>query len=253
MLRIITIYLVLCTFGGDTKRPSKIVNGYMAWENEFPHQVSLRVWGQHICGGSIISPRHILTAAHCVVDDNKHLHRNMAVLSGTNDRYSLQSGQLHKVSNIIYHHGYTPSDNWRNDIAVLVLEKPMIFNSRQQPIRLPSHDIPPKTRVMASGWGALTFADPSSAPQRLQKLDMTIVSNQECEEMHGKAIYPCQICVFNGAGRGVCVGDSGGPLTYEGQVFGIASWVAPCALGYPDVFTRVHYFVPWINDIMRRY
>lgn len=64
--------------------------------------------------------------------------------------------------------------------------------------------MPPNTRVMASGWGALNFDNPSS-PQILQKLDMTIISNMECSRAHSNRIYPGQICVLKGQGSGVCV------------------------------------------------
>ncbi|KAH0546832.1 hypothetical protein KQX54_015476 [Cotesia glomerata] len=255
MLRIVIISLILCIYGAESKKASKIVNGAIAQSGEFPHQGSLRVYDQHICGCSIISNTHVLTAAHCVVNNDQTMtvYQDMTVLTGTNDRSGQRSGQLHKVINIVYHEHYDPKNNWINDIAILTLAKPITFNHFQHPINLPSRDLSPNTRVMASGWGALTFANPSSAPQILQKLDMTIVSNTECSRAHSNRIYPGQICVFKGRGTGVCVGDSGGPLTFNNEVHGIASWVVPCAEGYPDVFTRVYYYLSWIRQHTRQY
>ena len=56
------------------------------------------------------------------------------------------------------------------------------------------------------------------------------------------------ICTFTRAGEGMCMGDSGGPLVVNGLQEGIASWVVPCAVGYPDAFTRVSYFREWIRQ-----
>ncbi|CAD6233365.1 GSCOCT00007157001.2-RA-CDS [Cotesia congregata] len=255
MLRIVIISLILCIYGAESKKPSKIVNGAIAQLGEFGHQASLRVYDQHICGGSIISHTHILTAAHCCVDNDQTMsvYQDMTVLTGTNDKSGQQSGQLHKVINIVCHEHYDPKNNWINDIAILTLAKSITFNRFQHSIKLPSRNLPPNTRVMASGWGALTFATPSSAPLILQKLDMRIVSNTECSNALSNNIYPGQICVLKGWGTGVCVGDSGGPLTYNNEVHGIASWVVPCAEGYPDVFTRVYYYLSWIQQHTRQY
>lgn len=43
-------------------------------------------------------------------------------------------------------------------------------------------------------------------------------------------------------------GDSGSPLIVEDKIIAIVSWGLPCAKGYPDVYTRVNYFIDWIND-----
>lgn len=72
-----------------------IVGGDEARDGQFPYQVFLKVCGSHYCGGSILSERFILTAAHCVVyDDGSFLTDPMEVVAGTND---LESTSKHKV------------------------------------------------------------------------------------------------------------------------------------------------------------
>lgn len=88
----------------------QIIGGHLVKIKSFPHQVSISKWGKHICGGSIISPIHILTAAHCVKGEEKYLPV-FRVRSGSSNRN--QGGVWSEVSNIMAY-GYT----W-NDIAII--------------------------------------------------------------------------------------------------------------------------------------
>lgn len=77
--------------------------------------------------------------------------------------------------------------------------------------------------------------------------------NDECRDGHpvyGDFIFDSKICTFTQVGQGTCMGDSGGPLVVGNFVVGITSWVIPCALGYPDVYTRVSSFADWIVSVV---
>lgn len=101
------------------EEPEAIVGGEPAGPAEFPHQASLRYYGQHICGASIIGPDKILTAAHCVEGQSPS---TLQVATGTN---SITGGQLHKIARIIVHPRYTgrQQDAWRNDVAVIKVNR----------------------------------------------------------------------------------------------------------------------------------
>ncbi|XP_015126552.1 chymotrypsin-1 [Diachasma alloeum] len=251
-IQLLTLSLAICMSVGYAKPPSKIVNGRNALTGEFPHQVSLQINREHFCGGSIIDATHILTAAHCVVGDNGVGVRGIEVVTGVLDFHSRNANNVFPVSRIIYHGRYAPEDSWRNDIAVLTLAKAIIFDDYQQPIRLPTSDTPAGARVVASGWGAgIYLGNKSKSLRYLQKLPMGVLSLQQCRRVLGSGIQSGQICAAGAAGTGICVGDSGGPLTYNGTVIGVASFVVPCGKGYPDVYTRVYEYVPWINQVVR--
>ena len=69
----------------------------------------------------------------------------------------------------------------------------------------------------------------------------------------GGVIEESVLCTINAKNVGACHGDSGGPLVDaadpENKVLvGLVSWGVPCARGFPDAFTRVHYFVDWIKN-----
>lgn len=67
--------------------------------------------------------------------------------------------------------------------------------------------------------------------------------------MNHTQIYEGTICAFARKGQGACGGDSGGPLTTNGQLIGVASWVMPCARGLPDGYVRISVFLGWIQRV----
>lgn len=90
-------------------------------------------------------------------------------------------------------------------------------------------------------------------PDELQYLDMTTVTNDDCRARHTAEFVPyiteSMLCVYgNQPERGVCNGDSGGPLTSNGVLIGAVCTADPCARGKPDIFTRLSSFVPWVLE-----
>lgn len=106
--------------------PEAIVGGTPAMPGEFPHQISLQQYGSHICGGSIIGPNKILTAAHCVVGIFAPPYSSCQVVTGTTKHN--QGGQTYKVKSIRVHPNYKDSvyQSWENDIAVITVSPTLI-------------------------------------------------------------------------------------------------------------------------------
>lgn len=103
----------------------KIVGGSLAYPGEFPHAVSLRISGQHFCGGSIVGPQHIVTAAHCIQGAMVWylMNSGLTVVSGTNSLS--RGGNSHKVKKITPHPDFKfdVKKYFPNDIAVITVRK----------------------------------------------------------------------------------------------------------------------------------
>ncbi|KAL6428332.1 hypothetical protein ACFW04_008549 [Cataglyphis niger] len=224
--------------------PEAIVGGTPAAPGEFPYQVSLNYQGSHVCGGSIIAPTKILTAAHCV-----DFIRNVnLLLIKTGSIYS-SSGEVHAVKYIRMHPSYDgqQSSAWKCDVAVITLQRPIQYNQNQAPITVATSQPSPSAVFTLAGWGMTRANGPTS--QILLKMNQSFVSLSQCQQAHrSMPMSYSHLCTLNRRGIGACQGDSGGPLVANGIQYGITSWVAPCGLGLPDVYTNVANFVSFIQS-----
>ncbi|XP_015126442.1 chymotrypsin-1 [Diachasma alloeum] len=246
MAKLLILILMACTSGALAKPPRAIKGGDLAAEGEFPWQASLQKFGRHLCGGSIIDKSHILTAAHCVLTRNLHSETGLTILVGTNNK-DQRSSNIFRVKRIQAHEKYIGKAPYRYDIAVITLTTPIEFNRLQRVIDLPTRDADVGEEGTISGWGVTDYPSrQSGSPAQLMKMKKKVVSNASCNQQHRSMIHPEHLCAFSRNGQGVCHGDSGSGLVVNGKIVGIASWVRPCGVGYPDVYTRVYSYRAWI-------
>ncbi|KAF5305824.1 hypothetical protein FQR65_LT07563 [Abscondita terminalis] len=215
----------------------KVIGGSDAAPGEFPYHVSLQTsFFRHFCGGSIIGPRWILTAAHCV----NHIRGPFNVLVGTN--LLNYGGRRYPVKRYIVHQRYTMI-GYKHDIALVELQRNIIS---PRIIALPNTFPRYNSWCVLTGWGYVSTSQ-KFIPNKLQKIWLTLISPPRCSFQLSLPVLNTNVCTISRAGRGACTYDSGGPLVCNSVQTGVVSWGIPCALGRPDVYTSVASYRNWIK------
>uniref|UniRef100_A0A182QYZ9 Peptidase S1 domain-containing protein n=1 Tax=Anopheles farauti TaxID=69004 RepID=A0A182QYZ9_9DIPT len=242
---------------GRTNRLTRIVGGQETQVNQYPWMAMLQYSGTFYCGGSLISDRHVLTAAHCVHGFNRN---KISVVLMEHDRVSTTESMtmVSKVLRVIEHSGYN-SNNYNSDIAILRLATAMNINDKLRPVCLPTPKKPfTGYDGIVTGWGATS--ENGAISTNLQEVTVPIMSNADCRKTgYGMTrITDNMLCAgYDEGKKDSCQGDSGGPLHVikqnstdnVHQIAGIVSWGEGCAKpNYPGVYTRVNRFGTWIRS-----
>lgn len=245
---------------------SRIAGGTEAPADMAPWQVSLqrrRSSGNgwfHTCGGSLIHPSWVLTAAHCI--DAGATADEISVVHGTKSLSS--GGERRSVERLILHEDYERFNH--DDIGLLRLSTPFSV-TRSKTVQLQSRQLDqrfgfPGACAVITGWGNMDARvleggrlEPRSLPDRLLTVDVPVVDHETCSIMFDD-LTAAHVCAGYMLGtRGTCRGDSGGPLVVPGgptgwTQLGIVSFgkALPCGERTFTVYTRVSSYIDWILE-----
>ena len=223
----------------------RIIGGANTTIEKVPYQISLQMYGSHMCGGSIISRNYILTAGHCVANNVEQ----MSIVIGTTNIKG--HGIRHKVAKVIRHESF--SANYYgipvDDIALVRLSEPIEIRENSKPIELfkKGEVAQAGSYSTITGWGITE----NGIPEVLQTVTVPIITKKKCHNDYSYwgGIPAGQICAaYPEGGKDACQGDSGGPLAVNGRLAGIVSWGNGCAQpGKPGVYTEVAFYRDWIK------
>ncbi|XP_026313565.1 serine protease gd-like [Hyposmocoma kahamanoa] len=253
-----------------------IVNGKPTYEGQWPWQIALyqtqTVDNKYICGGTLVSHSHVITAAHCVTrrNSNRVVNRNTLTvyLGKHNLRTSVDGVQIRLVSDIKVHPEYNASA-YSRDLGILELREPVTYTDWVRPACLwPENEVDLANVIGETGsvvgWG---FDITGTATEELTLVEMPVVDQETCirsySEFFARFTSEYTFCAGYRDGTSVCNGDSGGGMVFNKQnrwyLRGLVSLSVArqneyrCDPTHYVVFTDLAKFLPWIKQNINEY
>ncbi|CAH4032287.1 phenoloxidase-activating enzyme-like [Pieris brassicae] len=255
------------TCGIDSTSGNKIFGGEATNIDQYPWLALLQYAREFLlCSGSLISPKLILTAAHCISGSNRApLFARLAeynITSYPTDTVETDGGGFDSstvviipVENTLAHPDHNRSKRL-HDIGFVKLQRAAVLSDFIKIICLPTVDLFPqfnkKTNFTVAGWGLDESGESSDVKKHVM---LPFVKDDYCKERYSDLPLLNVICAGGEAGKDTCNGDSGGPLMYEVSpsfvIIGVLSFgYRECGIaGWPSVYTNVFQYIKWIRDV----
>ncbi|KAI8893602.1 trypsin-like cysteine/serine peptidase domain-containing protein [Globomyces pollinis-pini] len=246
------LLLAATAFAAPTEGP--IVGGTPVGSAEkYPWLVSIQKNGSQFCGGILLSPTKVLTAAHCTKGQTPTGFKIFAHRYDFATTAASEKAAEFKVLKQTTHPSYVDATKG-NDAAVWEVQ---LVSGTAPTTKIVLDSAGPVTdaNLIIAGWGTLSSG--GSIPKKMQEAVVPVNSAAVCTKAYPQtANVPTSFCAgYAKGGIDTCQGDSGGPAFFNNEdgsvtIVGLTSWGQGCALAnYPGVYSKVSALASWIKSV----
>lgn len=249
LLLLLTNAFVLLPWAGA----GRIIGGQEVKPHSRPYMAYIKIGNDKnnsFCGGFLIRPDAVLSAAHCV--HGKGPVRITVILGAHNIRVREQSQQEFRVEHRVIHPNYS-RDGYKNDIVLLKLKPKARINKNVEIISFArsNEGVREGAKCSVSGWG--WTSQEGNKTDVMMEVELKVQKEKICQSWFRQYQRQSMICVGDDSNKKATYrGDSGGPLICNKKAHGIVSHGSE-RRRFPEIFTRIAFFEPWIREQLRRF